>query len=272
MEMQEIPTEKEKSKDDEGASEPALEVKSEPEGKTKEEAEPDHYSKLQTPSENVYSEAYYGDAPLKTKQEDKQPEGNARLYRFGCLILALICLVLLLVVIILSVKLQNDSTLCPEKQETTTTDTESISISSSCSCEQCESKCSKLQRTHLGCQQCADGWLTYGRSCFYLSTVRLSWDESQRNCTARGASLAVITTKSVQNLLTKRGNLKYWIGLRNNGQKWTWVNGTDLQESYWAEYKSSGDCGILDSSDPPEKNWLKTSCQAYTYFICHLQY
>lgn len=34
-----------------------------------EEAEPDHYSKLQMPSENIYSEAFYGDTALKTKQE-----------------------------------------------------------------------------------------------------------------------------------------------------------------------------------------------------------
>lgn len=37
------------------------------------------------------------------KQQDKT-EGNGRLYRFGCLILTLICLVLLLVVIVLCVK------------------------------------------------------------------------------------------------------------------------------------------------------------------------
>lgn len=32
-----------------------------------EKAEPDHYAKLQTPSENIYSEAFYGDTALLTK-------------------------------------------------------------------------------------------------------------------------------------------------------------------------------------------------------------
>lgn len=32
-----------------------------------EEAEPDHYSKLQNPAEDVYSETYYGSAPIKTR-------------------------------------------------------------------------------------------------------------------------------------------------------------------------------------------------------------
>lgn len=34
---------------------------------TLEEAEPDHYSKLQSPSDDIYSEAYYGGAPGKEK-------------------------------------------------------------------------------------------------------------------------------------------------------------------------------------------------------------
>lgn len=34
---------------------------------TLEEAEPDHYSKLQSPSDDIYSEAYYGGVPGKEK-------------------------------------------------------------------------------------------------------------------------------------------------------------------------------------------------------------
>lgn len=52
----------------------------------------------------------------------------------------------------------------------------------------------------LGCEcmQCAPGWLEFGTSCFFLSTNRLSWDESRMNCTARGGSLAVISNQKVQ--------------------------------------------------------------------------
>lgn len=32
-----------------------------------EEAEPDHYSKLQSPHEDVYAEAFYDGAPVKMK-------------------------------------------------------------------------------------------------------------------------------------------------------------------------------------------------------------
>uniref|UniRef100_A0A8C4DIT9 Si:dkey-26c10.5 n=1 Tax=Dicentrarchus labrax TaxID=13489 RepID=A0A8C4DIT9_DICLA len=222
MEMQEISTEGERKKEDEGASEPMLEAK------TEEEAEPDPYSKLQNPAEDVYAEAFYGDAPVKTKA-GKQAEGNTRLYRVVCLFLTIICLVLLVVVVILS-----------------------------------------LKRECL-CHKCADGWLTFGQSCFFLSTTRLSWDESQKNCSARGGSLAVISSPRVQRFLTKEGKFSYWIGLRQSGDTWTWVNDDSLQESYWTEGTSAGNCGMLKSNNPPEKNWLTAQCHAYTYYICQMQ-
>lgn len=123
----------------------------------------------------------------------------------------------------------------------------------------------------LGCQQCANGWLRLGQSCFYLSRFRLSWDESQRNCTARGGSLAVIDSLGLQNFLTKEGKMKYWIGLRRQGATWTWVNNAALRQSYWGDNMPEEACGILSSEGPPEKNWMRASCEFYTYFICQVQ-
>ncbi|XP_031708674.1 C-type lectin domain family 4 member E isoform X1 [Anarrhichthys ocellatus] len=267
MEMQDIAKEKERSKEDEGASEPMLEVKIE------EEAETDHYAKLQSQSEDIYSEAVHGGTPFKTRS-GKQTEGNTRVYRAACLFLTIICLVLLLVIIILSMKLQTGSTVCPERAETTAVDRGGAR---NCSYEECLDLFPSTQAQdpsllpHLGCRQCADGWLTFGRSCFYLSTFRLSWDESQRNCTARGGALAVVTSRKVQNFLTEKSKMIYWIGLREKGATWTWVDNTVLQESYWAEVPLEGDCGILTKDKSPE-NWIKTPCNSVSYFICQLQF
>ncbi|KAI9533159.1 hypothetical protein NQZ68_025553 [Dissostichus eleginoides] len=68
MELQEIPNEGETHEEGEGASEPMLEVK------TEEEAEPDHYSKLQSPSEDIYSEALFSGDPVKTRTETTRAE------------------------------------------------------------------------------------------------------------------------------------------------------------------------------------------------------
>ncbi|KAM4580937.1 early activation antigen CD69 isoform 2-T2 [Odontesthes bonariensis] len=203
-------------------------------------------------------------------EKGKQNEGNERLYRAACLLLSVICLVLLLVVIALSVKLQTGSPVCSEKEETTAADRQIPSPT--CSPEQCQDLFPNFHSKRIGCQQCAKGWLTYGRSCYFLSTFRLSWAESQQNCTSSGGSLAVITNQNVQTFLTRKGNLKYWIGLRQNDVAWNWVNNNKLQESYWAEYPNNGDCAFLNTDEQPEKNWDRAYCQATTYFICQLQF
>ncbi|XP_059195223.1 early activation antigen CD69 [Centropristis striata] len=194
----------------------------------------------------------------------KQTEGNIRLYRAVCLFLTIICLILLLVVIVLSTKL------CTEREETAPAERKPSPFAPTCSQEECQALFPNIQPQHLGCRQCANGWLTFGTSCFYLSTFRLSWDESQRNCSSRGGALAVVSNKRVQSFLTTKGKMQYWIGLRQKGAKWSWVNNAVLQESFWADPTSEGNCGVLDTESPPEKNWDRASCELSSYFICQL--
>ncbi|KAM9723982.1 killer cell lectin-like receptor subfamily B member 1A isoform 1-T1 [Menidia menidia] len=261
MEMQEISEQSEGNKAEEGASEPVQEVK------TEEEAEPDHYDQLRGPTEDVYTESFYAAAHVRAKAGN-QSEGNARLYRAACLLLTVICVVLLLIIIALSVKLQTGSAVCSKDEETKTTGR--LIPPPTCSPEQCQDLFPDIHSKRPGCQQCAKGWLTYGRSCYFLSTFRLTWTESQQNCSSRGGSLAVISNQNIQNFLTRKGNMKYWIGLRHTGAAWTWVNNNALQDSYWLEHPRS-DCAYLDTDQPPEENWRTAACQAATYFVCQLQ-
>ncbi|XP_072250165.1 C-type lectin domain family 4 member E isoform X2 [Leuresthes tenuis] len=203
-------------------------------------------------------------------EKGKQTEGNERLYRAACLLLSVICLILLFVIITLSVKLQTGSPVCSEKEETTPADKQIPSPT--CSPEQCQDLFPNIHSERISCQQCTKGWLTYGQSCYFLSTFRLPWAESQQNCTTRGGSLAVINSWNVQNFLTRKGNLKYWIGLRERDAAWNWVNNKKLRESYWAEHPNNGDCALLSTDDQPQKNWDRAPCQAATYFICQLQF
>ena len=50
----------------------------------------------------------------------------------------------------------------------------------------------------LESHQCGYGWLLFENTCFYLSTVRLNWSMSQKNCTDGKGDLAVISSQSVQ--------------------------------------------------------------------------
>ncbi|XP_034030469.1 natural killer cells antigen CD94-like [Thalassophryne amazonica] len=226
---------------------------------TREKAEPDVKPQPEGPSEAIYSEAVSRDAPPKAEPDKrslfKQALENLCLFRAVCIFLSVICLVLLVVVLILALKSQTAST----DQE------------AACSFEKCKVSLPKILQKYHKCQLCAEGWLTFEGWCFYLSTFRLNWEESQRNCRNKGGSLAVITNSRVQTFLTEEGIVKYWIGLRQNATSWNWVNVTALGESFWAERKSEGDCGILNTYEPPEKNWIKASCKAATYFICQRQ-
>ncbi|XP_032414701.1 natural killer cells antigen CD94 isoform X4 [Xiphophorus hellerii] len=201
-------------------------------------------------------------------EEGKQDEGKTGLYRLLCFILAIICLILLVVVVVLGVKLQTESTLCQGNDRFN----DQQSPSPSCSLEICQHRFPKMTFKKLPCQQCASGWLTFGTSCFFLSTTRLTWSESQKNCSSGGGSLAIVSSQTVQNFLTRKGNLKYWIGLRHEDSTWNWVNNNELQQSYWTEAVHNGDCAYLNSDGPVEKNWDRASCQSTTYFICQLQF
>nr|XP_057909841.1 early activation antigen CD69 [Doryrhamphus excisus] len=255
MEMQKVAAKEEKCEEGQESYESMLEAKS------KEESHRTHYSELEKPSEDVYAEACFG-AKTKTQGEDKRSQAAMKRYRIGCLILTLVCLVLLLFVIVLVVKLvQAGSTACPENPVPGLYNMN-------------QSKTIRTQNPHgcYCCHKCPTGWVRLDQSCFYLSTFRLSWEQSQKNCSAEGSSLAVVSSHKIQNFLTQKGkDIKYWIGLRLIGTTWTWVNNTVVGQSYWRDNSTHGDCGILSSGDQTKNNWMKYSCRAYTYYICQLQ-
>lgn len=45
---------------------------------------------------------------------------------------------------------------------------------------------------------CPRGWLTFTSRCYYVSSQRMSWDNSRRDCRRRGADLVVIESRLEQ--------------------------------------------------------------------------
>uniref|UniRef100_A0A3P9JAI5 Si:dkey-26c10.5 n=1 Tax=Oryzias latipes TaxID=8090 RepID=A0A3P9JAI5_ORYLA len=239
MEMQEAPAKAETEDKEKRAEKPKQEAK------TEDEANQEQYSTLLSPSEEIYSEAFHAAKP------PQELPGNARLYRAVCACLLVICLILLAVVVILGMKLQ----VC----------------SGEAVCN--EGLCMEyIQNTRAACEKCPRGWIAYRNYCYFLSTLRLGWDDSQSNCTKVGGSLAVIESQELQNFLSKNGKLNYWIGLKQDQSEWKWNNNKMLGKSYWKSNPGNGDCALLFSRDPVEKNWAKISCQAASYYICQIEY
>lgn len=210
-----------------------------------EDDETNIYSKLQGPSEDLYSHTVGG---ASQKKGTSRPS-NIRLWKGVCACLAGLCLLLLIVIFVL-VK--------PEAKQgppTPASLTPWIRPGQHASLKQ-----------GSGCPQCADGWLNCGQSCFFLSGVRMTWDEGQKHCLGKGGNLAIVTNQTVQNFLTKNGGLTYWIGLRLKGS-WAWVDDTPLAGSYWSNLTAGGNCAVLKGSRP-NNNWSKSSCEREYYFIC----
>uniref|UniRef100_A0A4W5QBM7 Si:dkey-26c10.5 n=1 Tax=Hucho hucho TaxID=62062 RepID=A0A4W5QBM7_9TELE len=258
-----------------------------------EEAESTVYSKLKNSSEDIYDEAFPGqpsardrpgsggnaklpdEANAKLSVEVKEPQGkdlqvlgNVGLYRAVCLLLSVICLVLLLVIIILCVKFPFQPQVCHGTEKGIETEEDRIQSTEVCSLQTCQAQYFQQQIQVPACHMCDEGWLHFESSCYFLSRVRRNWDESRDECKTRGADLAVITNKTVQIFLTKKGNLMYWIGLRQRTRNWVWVNNTALGESYWSGSNRQGDCGLLTGRDPPERSWSSSSCDQYSFYIC----
>ncbi|CAM4635020.1 unnamed protein product [Lepidochelys olivacea] len=79
---------------------------------------------------------------------------------------------------------------------------------------------------------CLDGWMGYRGKCYYPSEREGSWTDSQSRCSAPGASLAGIDSEQeMAFLLHHKGVYDHWIGLRREqGQPWTWANGTKFRD------------------------------------------
>ncbi|XP_039372981.1 C-type lectin domain family 2 member D-like isoform X1 [Mauremys reevesii] len=118
---------------------------------------------------------------------------------------------------------------------------------------------------------CPDGWIGYQGKCYYFSEGEKNWTYSQSNCSAFGASLAVIDSKQdLAFMMRYKGVSEHWIGLwrEQEGQPWKWVNGSDFNSSF--PIRAGGHCAYLDdkgvssSRCTTERNWVCSKPDAYT--------
>uniref|UniRef100_A0A674J0G5 C-type lectin domain-containing protein n=1 Tax=Terrapene triunguis TaxID=2587831 RepID=A0A674J0G5_9SAUR len=111
---------------------------------------------------------------------------------------------------------------------------------------------------------CPDGWVGYRGKCYYFSKAKENWNNSQSNCSALGASLAVIDSEQEMTFLLRyKGKLDHWLGLwrkQDQDQPWKWANGTEFNNQF--EVRGGGACaylndvGVSSSSCETEKNWI----------------
>ncbi|XP_061844810.1 C-type lectin domain family 4 member E [Colius striatus] len=136
---------------------------------------------------------------------------------------------------------------------------------------------------------CPKGWRRFQEKCYYLSTDKMPWAESEQNCSGMGSHLVVINSDDEQEFLfnwakevpTKAYETKYYIGLTAyvNGQ-WQWVDQTPYKKA--AMFWKPGEPNLLfaekcaaihvkgNRDSNTYSNWNNVLCFTNCYRICEL--
>ncbi|XP_044051799.1 asialoglycoprotein receptor-like 1 [Siniperca chuatsi] len=130
---------------------------------------------------------------------------------------------------------------------------------------------------------CREGWVSFQRSCYLLSTTTVTWGKAEEQCQTHGGHLVVLNNVEELDYISKivEINYNYWIGLveREHEGHWSWVDGTDFKSTptFWDEdqpdnwdYRENGeDCGQLHSSERRKRKlWNDADCHLTYQYIC----
>ncbi|KAM9568069.1 uncharacterized protein ACWYII_036305 isoform 2-T2 [Salvelinus alpinus] len=125
---------------------------------------------------------------------------------------------------------------------------------------------------------CHEGWMKFETSCYFLSTVNKTWEESRMDCLRREAHLVIINNREEQIFINglNGANKQIWIGLTDTFAEgtWKWVDGTPLTTTYWGDGQPNSwketeqDCGefVHRSTDPGD--WNDDGCSVEQYCVC----
>ncbi|KAA8578404.1 hypothetical protein FQN60_009251, partial [Etheostoma spectabile] len=106
-------------------------------------------------------------------------------------------------------------------------------------------------------------------------SVTKTWQESRDACLQKGADLVIINSKEEQDFLRKFKRYM-WIGLTDSETEgtWKWVDGTPLNESYWASSEPNGgereNCGNIYHYNS-ENSLNDARCHLLLNWICELK-
>lgn len=78
--------------------------------------------------------------------------------------------------------------------------------------------------------RCLDHWIGYGKSCYHISNIPKTWEESRTACAELQSHLMKIEMKEELEILSSVLDMNGWIGLKINETSglWLWEDGTPL--------------------------------------------
>ncbi|PAA61962.1 hypothetical protein BOX15_Mlig018609g2 [Macrostomum lignano] len=124
---------------------------------------------------------------------------------------------------------------------------------------------------------CPEGWLAIEGSCFYVSSKRTNYFNAQISCESMGATVASVSSRREQVLLTMAlgCDSRIWIGLEkvkpclsdsSKSYCYMWMDGSEIGYADWAS-------GHPSSSNEIEctytlGRWYTTNCYNEYNFVC----
>ncbi|XP_078108198.1 CD209 antigen-like protein C [Sander vitreus] len=129
------------------------------------------------------------------------------------------------------------------------------------------------------CKACLNGWDLSRSNCYVYHNAdpphRKTWEEAREDCRGKSSDLVVVHSQEEKDELNKysvgsSGTVGYWFGLRAEGGRWKWIDGSDLTESYWTPQPpppADGQC-VMSVQDV---GWRSVSCTEKQRWICKMK-
>ncbi|XP_078108195.1 uncharacterized protein LOC144519140 isoform X2 [Sander vitreus] len=129
------------------------------------------------------------------------------------------------------------------------------------------------------CKACLNGWEPSRSNCYVYHNPdpphRKTWEEAREECRGKGSDLVVVHSQEEKDELNKysvgsSGTVGYWFGLRAEGGRWKWIDGSDLTESYWTPQPpppADGQCVMSVQN----VGWRSVNCTEKQRWICKMK-
>uniref|UniRef100_A0A3P9Q1D3 Asialoglycoprotein receptor 1-like n=1 Tax=Poecilia reticulata TaxID=8081 RepID=A0A3P9Q1D3_POERE len=121
---------------------------------------------------------------------------------------------------------------------------------------------------------CESGWTHCQSSCYAVNNVRpterKTWTEAQEDCKRKTSVLTVVGSEEEKLFLDNTswngdGITGYWIGLRAEGGRWKWINGSDLTNQVWIPKQPVDDYCVTSLQN---REWTSVRCTERNAWVC----
>ncbi|XP_035991309.1 C-type lectin domain family 10 member A-like isoform X1 [Fundulus heteroclitus] len=125
------------------------------------------------------------------------------------------------------------------------------------------------------CTSCQKGWGKQFSSCYAYNDAKESdqrnWEGAREDCSTKNSDLTVVFDQIEKDYVKTQspvieGIQGYWIGLKAEGGKWKWIDGSELTNQAWIQQQPAVDGQCVTSLQGRE--WRSESCDEKNAWIC----